>query len=152
EAAAQRHPERRLRACLERADPLPRALDAPADRGLEVAAAGDLEQAEARAVEDPGKLEDGGGRDPTRERLLPEEADRGVDQRRHVERSLAPTRLESPPCRRGRTRRGGGRCGARPEAPSARAAGRRRTRAPTFVGRGARLGAARSPTAPSHGA
>ena len=52
EAAAQRHPERRLRARLQRADPLPRALDAAADGRVEDAAAGDLEVGEAGAVED----------------------------------------------------------------------------------------------------
>ena len=52
EAAAQREPERRLDARLERADPLPRALDAALDGRVEAAAARDLEVREAGLVED----------------------------------------------------------------------------------------------------
>ena len=49
EAAAQRQPERRRRARLQRADPLPRALDAAADGRVEDAAAGDLQDAKPAA-------------------------------------------------------------------------------------------------------
>ena len=55
EAAAQRHRERRLRALVERADPLPRALDAAADGRVEDAAAGDLEVGESGHVEHLGQ-------------------------------------------------------------------------------------------------
>src|SRR5207247_337861 len=51
EAAAQSHSERSLRPRLERANPLPRALDAAAHGGVEHASAGDLEVREPRAVE-----------------------------------------------------------------------------------------------------
>ena len=57
EAAAQRQRERRLRPRLQRADPLPRALDAAPDGGVEDAAARDLEVREAGAVEDLGEPE-----------------------------------------------------------------------------------------------
>ena len=55
EAAAERQRERRLRARLQRADALPRALDAAADGRVEDAAARDLEVREAGAVEDLGE-------------------------------------------------------------------------------------------------
>ena len=77
-AAAQREPERRLDARLERADPLPRALDAPLDGRVEAAAARDLEIREAGLVEDLREPELLGGRNPPRERLLPEQANRRV--------------------------------------------------------------------------
>ena len=48
EAAAQRQPERRLDARLDRADALPRALDAAPDGAVEDAAARDLEVARSR--------------------------------------------------------------------------------------------------------
>ena len=83
EAAAEREPERRLRARLQRADPLPRALEAALDRRVEAAAARDLEVREAGAVEDPGELELGGHRHGARERLLPEQADGRVGEGRH---------------------------------------------------------------------
>ena len=54
EAAAQRQPERRRRPGLQRADALPRALDAPPDRGVEDAAARDLEAGKAGLVEHLG--------------------------------------------------------------------------------------------------
>src|SRR4029079_12024467 len=55
EAAAPREAARRLDPRLERANALPRALDAALDRPVEAAAAGDLEVGEAGAVEDRGE-------------------------------------------------------------------------------------------------
>src|SRR5581483_1361176 len=83
EATAEREPERRLDARLERPDPLPRALDTAPDGRVEHAAAGDLEIGEARSVEDlrePELLRRG---DAARERLLSEQADRRVREGRH---------------------------------------------------------------------
>jgi hypothetical protein len=77
-AAAQREPEWRLDARVQRADPLPRALDAAANRRVEDTAAGDLEIREAGPVENLGEPEQLGCRDATCERFLPEQADRGV--------------------------------------------------------------------------
>src|SRR5439155_10724643 len=54
EAAAQREPERRLRAGLQGADALPRALDPAPDGAVEAASARDLEVREARPVQDLG--------------------------------------------------------------------------------------------------
>ena len=87
EAAAQREAERRLDARLERADPLPRALDAALDRRVEAAAARDLEIREAGPVEDLGEPQLLGRGNASRERLLPEQANRRVGERRHA-RSL----------------------------------------------------------------
>ena len=84
EAAAQREPERRLRARLERADPLPRALDAAPHGAVEDAAARDLEVGVAGAVEDLRELEQVGGRHAARKRLLAEQADGGVGEPWHV--------------------------------------------------------------------
>ena len=56
EAAAKRDPERRRRTCLQRADPLPRALHAAAHGTVEHAAAGHLERSEAGAVQDLGEV------------------------------------------------------------------------------------------------
>src|SRR5205814_445206 len=61
EAAAQREPERRLDARLQRANALPRALDAAADRALEAPAAGHLEVREAGFVENLGNAQLLGG-------------------------------------------------------------------------------------------
>src|SRR5205807_6723769 len=83
EAPPQRHPERRLRARVDRADTLPGALDAAPHGAVEDPAAGDLEQAEPRLVEDPREPEDGRRRHPPRERLLPEQPDRRVDELGH---------------------------------------------------------------------
>ncbi len=63
EPAAERDAERRRRARVERADPLPRALDAAPDGRVEDAAARDLEAREAGAVEDLGDAEHLAGRD-----------------------------------------------------------------------------------------
>ena len=84
EAAAQREPERRLDARLEGADPLPRALDAALDGGVEAAAARDLEVREAGPVEDLGEPELLGSGNPPGERLLPEQANGRVGERRHL--------------------------------------------------------------------
>ena len=65
----------------QRADPLPRALDAALDRGLEAAAARDLEVGEARRVEDLGESQLLGGRHHAGERLLSEQPDGRVDER-----------------------------------------------------------------------
>ena len=83
EPTAQRDPERRRHARLDRADPLPRALDAPPDGRVEDAAARDLEARESRLVEDLRDAQDLGGRQLPRERLLREQADRRVDELRH---------------------------------------------------------------------
>ena len=77
---------------LERADALPRALDAAADGAVEDAAAGDLEVREAGAVEDLGQVEDRRGRDAAGERLLREQANRGVDEGGHRWQRLTPAR------------------------------------------------------------
>ena len=82
-AAAQREPERRLDARLQRADPLPGALEAALDGRVEAAAARDLEIREARAVEDLGELELGRHRHDARERLLSEQAEGRVGESRH---------------------------------------------------------------------
>ena len=83
EPAAEGHAERRRRPRLDRADPLPRTLDAAPDGGVEDATARDLEQPEARLVEDPRQAEERRRRHPPRERLLPEQANRRVDELRH---------------------------------------------------------------------
>ena len=87
EAAAQREPERRLDARLERADPLPWALDAALDSRVEAAAARDLEVRETGLVEGLREPELLGRGNPAGERLLPEQADRRVGEGRHA-RSL----------------------------------------------------------------
>ena len=87
EPAAQREPERRLDARLEGANPLPRALDAALDRRVEAASARDLEIGEAGLVEDLRESQLLGGGNPPGERLLPEQANRRVGERRHA-RSL----------------------------------------------------------------
>ena len=76
---------------LQGSDPLPGALDSPADRTVEAASARHLEIGEAGLVEnlaDPDLLR---GWQPARERLLPEQANSRVDKRRHAG-SLAPQR------------------------------------------------------------
>ena len=84
EAAAQRHRERRLRPLVERANPLPGTLDPAAHRRVENTAAGDLEVREAGLVEDLGEPQQLGRRNPPGERLLAQQPDRRVDERRHV--------------------------------------------------------------------
>src|SRR5207244_10036495 len=88
---AQRQAERSLDVALQGADPLPRALDPPADSTVEAASTRDLEICEAGSVEDLCDPALPGGTQPPRERLLPEQADRRVDKRRHAG-SLAPRR------------------------------------------------------------
>ena len=83
EASAQRDPERRRDAGLDRADPLPRTLDATPHRGVEDAAAGDLEAREPCLVEDLGDAQDLGRGQAPGERLLREEPDRRVDELGH---------------------------------------------------------------------
>ena len=83
EASAKRDPQRRGHARLDRADALPRALDAPADGGIEDASAGDLEAREPCAVEDLGDAQHLGGRQLPREGLLREQPDSRVDELRH---------------------------------------------------------------------
>ena len=84
EATAQRQSQRRLRPGLERADPLPRALHSAPHGAVEHAAPRNLQACEARAVEDLGDLEDRSGGNPPGQRLLAEQADRGIDQYRHA--------------------------------------------------------------------
>ena len=84
EAAAQREPERRLHAGLERPDPLPRALDPALDGSVEAAAPGDLQVGKAGAVEDLGEPQLLRGRHHAGKRLLAEEPDGRVDERRHL--------------------------------------------------------------------
>ena len=84
EAAAQRQAERRRRARIDRANALPRALDGAPDAGVEDAAARDLEVREARPVEDLRDPQDLAGRHLARERLLRQQANRGVDEFRHL--------------------------------------------------------------------
>src|SRR5919197_705439 len=91
ETPAQGEAERRLHARLERADPLPRALDTAADGALEAAAARDLEIGEAGPIEDLGDAQLLSGGEPARERLLSEQPDGCVRQARHAW-SLAPRR------------------------------------------------------------
>src|SRR5581483_5961070 len=69
EAPAESEAERRLDTRLERADPLPRALDAALDGRVEAAAARDLEIREARLVEDLGEPELLSRGHPARKRL-----------------------------------------------------------------------------------
>ena len=83
EASTQRDSERRRHARLDRANPLPRALD-PATHGrVEDASSGHLQAGEARAVEDLRDAQDFRRRQLPGERLLREQADRRVDQLRH---------------------------------------------------------------------
>ena len=84
--SAQGHPERRaLGAPLEVADPLPGALRAALDGGVEAAAPGHLEHVEAGLVEALAGLELERRRDAPGERLLREQAQAGVDETRHPE-------------------------------------------------------------------
>src|SRR5207253_4326939 len=102
EAAADRECEWGLRARLQRADPLPRALDAAPHGVVEDAAAGDLEVRETGAVEDLGEAEELGRRHDARKRLLAEHADRRVDEPGH---ELGPYRASRSGFRgRSRTR------------------------------------------------
>ncbi len=85
ETTAQRDAQRRGHAPLDRADPLPRALDAATHGGIEDPSAGHLETREAGLVEDLRDAEDLRRRQPACERLLREEPDRRVDELRHSE-------------------------------------------------------------------
>ena len=90
EPSAERHSERRLGPRLERADPLPGALDSAAHRCVEDAAAGNLEVREADAVEQLGEPQEIRGRHPPCQRLLAEQPNSRVDERRHLERVTLP--------------------------------------------------------------
>ncbi len=90
EAPAKRHPERSLRARLERADPLPGALDPAPDGCVEHASSGDLERGEPSAVEQLREPQEIGVRHPPGERLLTEQPDGRVDQRRHGREGNSP--------------------------------------------------------------
>src|SRR5262249_36590826 len=79
EPAAQGEPERGRRPGVDRADPLPRALDGAPHGGVEHAPAGDLEVREPGTVEDLGDPEYLPGRQLARERVLRKEADGRVD-------------------------------------------------------------------------
>ena len=83
EAPPQREAERCLDAGLQRANPLPRAFEAALDRFVERTAARDLEIREAGPVEDLGEPELLRRGNASRERLLPEQANRRVGERRH---------------------------------------------------------------------
>ena len=83
EPPAQRHRERRLGALVQRTDPLPRALDAAAHGRVEDSAARDLEVGETGLVEDLREAQQLRRRHQARERLLGQQADRGIDQCRH---------------------------------------------------------------------
>ena len=83
EATAQGDSERSRDAALDRADPLPRALDATAHGGVEHTAARDLQAGEPGSVEDLGDAQHLGRRQLARERLLREQPDGGVDELRH---------------------------------------------------------------------
>src|SRR5205085_645179 len=80
EPAANGERQRGLRAGLEAADALPRALDTAPDRAVEGPAARDLEVRESRLVENLGEPEDLRGRHPTRQRVLAEDADRRIHE------------------------------------------------------------------------
>jgi hypothetical protein len=84
EAAAERHCERGLRARAERADALPRALDAALHRRVEAPAARDLEVREPGGVQDLGETKLLCRRHHAGERLLAQEPNCGVHQRRHL--------------------------------------------------------------------
>src|SRR6266404_4638261 len=73
------------------ANSLPRALHATANRAVEAAAARDLEIGVAGPVEDRSDPQLLGRRQSPGERLLSEETDGGIGERRHAG-SLAPCR------------------------------------------------------------
>src|SRR5262249_40762988 len=75
-AAAEREAERCRRASLQRADALPRALDAAANGAVEAAASRHLEVGEARAVQDLGDAKLIGGRQSAGAGVLAAEAGR----------------------------------------------------------------------------
>jgi hypothetical protein len=83
EPPAQRESERRLHPALERANPLPRALQATFDRAVEDPAAGHLEVREPGAVEDLRQPKQLRGRQVAGKWLLAEQADRRVGQLGH---------------------------------------------------------------------
>ena len=85
-AAAQRHSERGLRPCLEGPNPLPGALDPAPYCAIEDPAAGHLERRKPGPVEELGELEEVGSRHAPGQRLLAEQANSRIDERRHAER------------------------------------------------------------------
>ena len=84
EATAKCKCQRRLGAHLDRADALPGTLHAAPDRRLEAAATGDVQIGEAGAVEQLGKLVQVARGDAPGQRLLTEQANRGVYKCRHL--------------------------------------------------------------------
>ena len=105
EPAAERQAERRRRARVDRADPLPRALDGEPDGRVEHAAARDLEVREAGRVEDLGDPQHLAGRELAGERILREQANGGVDDLGHVVWwTLTLSRAEATGSRRGAAR------------------------------------------------
>jgi hypothetical protein len=80
---ADGEPEGRLRPGPQRPDPLPRALDSPANGAVEAAPAGDLEVGEAGAVEDLGDEQLVGRRQAAGEGILAEQPDRRVRKARY---------------------------------------------------------------------
>jgi len=75
--------ERRLGAHLDRANALPGTLYAAPDRGLKAAAAGNVQIGEAGAVQQFGELVQVARGDAPGQRLLAEQANRGVYERGH---------------------------------------------------------------------
>src|SRR6476660_4863739 len=101
EPPAQCHLQgRRAAPRLDAADPLPWALGPLLDGGVEAAAAAHLERGEAGLVEDLGHLQHTRGGDGADQRLLGEQADRGVDDAGHAREmyraSRVSTRITSP--------------------------------------------------------
>src|SRR6202035_3558750 len=95
----------------------PGALDAEAHGAVEGSPAGDLERGVAGAVEDLDEPQQLRGRDRARERLLGEEADRGVDEPGHLPRDLSARTAGSCPGAKG-PREGPERRGRGPRAPA----------------------------------
>ena len=84
EPAAECQAERRRRACVDRTNPLPRALDREPHGRVEHAAARDLEVREPGRVEDLGDPQHLSGRELAGQRILREQANGGVDDLGHL--------------------------------------------------------------------
>ena len=102
EPPAQSEPERRRRARVDRADPLPGALDAAPHGRVEDAAPRHLEARETRAVEDLCDAEHLARGDAPGKRLLRQQPDRGVVELGHA---AGPYRLILPASCPGRSTR-----------------------------------------------